>query len=66
MAMLGTTLMSGMLSHSDAEKMFRPWWDNIRSERYGKLYSNISWKVAAKFSELLFPSQPQNIIFSLD
>jgi len=30
MAMLGTTLMSGMMSHSDAEKMFRPWWDNIR------------------------------------
>ena len=33
MAMLGTTLMSGMMSHSDAEKMFRPWWDNIRWEK---------------------------------
>ena len=32
MAMLGTTLMSGMMSHSEAEKMFRPWWDNMRYE----------------------------------
>ena len=28
MAMLGSALM-GLMSHSDAEKMFRPWWDAI-------------------------------------
>lgn len=27
--MLGTRLMGGLMSHSDAEKMFRPWWDAI-------------------------------------
>ena len=29
MAMLGSALMGGLMSHSDAEKMFRPWWDAI-------------------------------------
>ena len=29
MAMLGTKLMGGLMSHSEAEKMFRPWWDAI-------------------------------------
>ena len=28
MAALGTALMS-TLSHTDQEKMFRPWWDNL-------------------------------------
>ena len=28
MAAIGTALMSG-LSHTDQEKMFRPWWDNL-------------------------------------
>ena len=28
MAALGTALMSG-LSHTDQEKMFRPWWDTL-------------------------------------
>ena len=40
MAMLGTTLMSGMMSHSDAEKMFRPWWDNIRWGKCGETSFN--------------------------
>jgi len=29
MAALGTTLMSKVLGHSEAEKAFRPWWDNL-------------------------------------
>jgi len=29
MAMLGSALMGGLMSHSAAEKMFRPWWDAI-------------------------------------
>jgi hypothetical protein len=28
MAFLGTTIM-GALGHSEAEKMFRPWWDTL-------------------------------------
>ena len=29
MASLGNALVSKILGHSEAEKAFRPWWDNL-------------------------------------
>ena len=29
MALLGTKLMGGLMSHTDSEKLLRPWWDAI-------------------------------------
>ena len=30
MASLGAGMVSQVFSHSDAEKAFRPWWDNFK------------------------------------
>ena len=58
MASLGAALATNVLGHTDAEKAFRPWWDNFEDYLIYGLITLGKWRLI--FSEFLWNMKVPN------